>query len=170
MGRQDPPQGHGIRYSLTRAFSQSFGDALMTVSPSATQMRCLRSSAGPTRSPVASRPQAAPLIVYPLDYARTLPASDTGSGMRSFNGLGDCAVKIAKGPGRPLAPYGVISKDSDVRVQGYFYYAAIEAGDPRSRICALAARRSTAPGRSSRAMLTSPPAASRGTSTSTKWP
>jgi len=37
-------------------------------------------------------------IVYPLDYARTRLASDVGSGAKTFNGLGDCLVKTAKGP------------------------------------------------------------------------
>jgi len=38
-------------------------------------------------------------IVYPLDYARTRLASDVGSGQKSFNGLADCLIKTAKGPG-----------------------------------------------------------------------
>eukprot|EP01135_Chromosphaera_perkinsii_P000873 Nk52_evm36s152 gene=Nk52_evmTU36s152 len=37
-------------------------------------------------------------FVYPLDYARTRLASDVGSGKKTFNGLGDCLVKTAKGP------------------------------------------------------------------------
>jgi solute carrier family 25 (adenine nucleotide translocator) protein 4/5/6/31 len=37
-------------------------------------------------------------VVYPLDYARTRLASDVGSGKGTFNGLGDCLVKTARGP------------------------------------------------------------------------
>merc|ERR1712216_637328 len=37
-------------------------------------------------------------FVYPLDYARTRLASDVGSGKKTFNGLGDCLAKTAKGP------------------------------------------------------------------------
>merc|ERR1712167_195505 len=37
-------------------------------------------------------------FVYPLDYARTRLASDVGSGQKTFNGLGDCLMKTAKGP------------------------------------------------------------------------
>lgn len=44
-------------------------------------------------------------IVYPLDYARTRLASDVGSGQKSFNGLADCLVKTAKGPGGVMGLY-----------------------------------------------------------------
>merc|ERR550537_1736222 len=44
-------------------------------------------------------------IVYPLDYARTRLASDVGSGKKSFNGLADCLVKTAKGPGGVMGLY-----------------------------------------------------------------
>jgi len=37
-------------------------------------------------------------FVYPLDYARTRLASDVGAGKKTFNGLGDCLMKTAKGP------------------------------------------------------------------------
>lgn len=44
-------------------------------------------------------------IVYPLDYARTRLASDVGSGKRTFNGLADCLIKTAKGPGGVMSLY-----------------------------------------------------------------
>ena len=44
-------------------------------------------------------------FVYPLDYARTRLASDVGTGKASFNGLGDCLVKTAKGPSGILGLY-----------------------------------------------------------------
>merc|ERR1712096_513019 len=44
-------------------------------------------------------------IVYPLDYARTRLASDVGSGKKTFNGLGDCLAKTAKGPKGFLSLY-----------------------------------------------------------------
>jgi solute carrier family 25 (adenine nucleotide translocator) protein 4/5/6/31 len=44
-------------------------------------------------------------FVYPLDYARTRLASDVGSGKKTFNGLGDCLMKTAKGPQGVLSLY-----------------------------------------------------------------
>jgi solute carrier family 25 (mitochondrial adenine nucleotide translocator), member 4/5/6/31 len=44
-------------------------------------------------------------IVYPLDYARTRLASDVGSGKRTFDGLADCLMKTARGPGGVMSLY-----------------------------------------------------------------
>merc|ERR1711935_1035908 len=44
-------------------------------------------------------------FVYPLDYARTRLASDVGSGKKTFNGLGDCLMKTAKGPQGVMSLY-----------------------------------------------------------------
>lgn len=44
-------------------------------------------------------------IVYPLDYARTRLASDVGLHKRQFNGLSDCLLKTARGPGGIMALY-----------------------------------------------------------------
>jgi solute carrier family 25 (adenine nucleotide translocator) protein 4/5/6/31 len=44
-------------------------------------------------------------VVYPLDYARTRLASDVGSGKATFNGLGDCLVKTARGPSGFMSLY-----------------------------------------------------------------
>jgi len=44
-------------------------------------------------------------FVYPLDYARTRLASDVGSGKKTFNGLGDCLMKTARGPKGVLSLY-----------------------------------------------------------------
>jgi len=44
-------------------------------------------------------------FVYPLDYARTRLAADVGSGKKTFNGLGDCLMKTAKGPKGVLGIY-----------------------------------------------------------------
>ena len=44
-------------------------------------------------------------FVYPLDYARTRLASDVGSGKATFNGLGDCLAKTARGPSGVLGLY-----------------------------------------------------------------
>lgn len=56
------------------------------------------------------------MFVYPLDYARTRLASDVGKGKSTFNGLGDCLVKTARGPqgfrglyqGFPVSVAGII--------------------------------------------------------------
>ena len=63
-------------------------------------------------------------IVYPLDYARTRLASDVGSGPKSFNGLGDCLVKTAKGPGGFMSLYNGFG----VSVAGIIPYRGVYFG------------------------------------------
>jgi len=63
-------------------------------------------------------------IVYPLDYARTRLASDVGSGKKTFNGLGDCLVKTAKGPGGVMSLYNGFG----VSVMGIIPYRGVYFG------------------------------------------
>merc|ERR1712078_424456 len=63
-------------------------------------------------------------IVYPLDYARTRLASDVGSGKKTFNGLGDCLMKTAKGPQGPLGLYAGFG----VSLMGIIPYRGFQLG------------------------------------------
>ena len=63
-------------------------------------------------------------IVYPLDYARTRLASDVGGGAKTFNGLGDCLVKTAKGPGG----VGALYNGFGVSVMGIIPYRGVYFG------------------------------------------
>jgi len=63
-------------------------------------------------------------VVYPLDYARTRLASDVGSGKKTFNGLGDCLVKTAKGPKGFMSLYNGFG----VSVAGIIPYRGVQFG------------------------------------------
>lgn len=63
-------------------------------------------------------------FVYPLDYARTRLASDVGSGKKTFNGLGDCLVKTAKGPKGFLSLYNGFG----ISVAGIIPYRGVQFG------------------------------------------
>jgi len=63
-------------------------------------------------------------FVYPLDYARTRLASDVGSGKRTFNGLGDCLMKTAKGPKGVLSLYNGFG----ISVAGIIPYRGVQFG------------------------------------------
>jgi solute carrier family 25 (adenine nucleotide translocator) protein 4/5/6/31 len=64
------------------------------------------------------------MFVYPLDYARTRLASDVGSGKKTFNGLGDCIMKTAKGPKGVLSLYNGFG----VSVAGIIPYRGVQFG------------------------------------------
>jgi len=63
-------------------------------------------------------------FVYPLDYARTRLASDVGSGKKTFNGLGDCLMKTAKGPKGVMSLYNGFG----VSVMGIIPYRGTQFG------------------------------------------
>jgi len=63
-------------------------------------------------------------IVYPLDYARTRLASDVGSKQKSFNGLADCLMKTARGPGGVMGLYNGFG----VSVMGIIPYRGVYFG------------------------------------------
>lgn len=88
-----------IRYFPTQAFNFAFKDTIKALFPRYSPktnflMFFLVNMASGGLAGAGSL-----CIVYPLDYARTRLASDVGSGQRSFNGLWDCLVKTARGPG-----------------------------------------------------------------------
>jgi len=87
-----------IRYFPTQAFNFAFKDTIKNMFPKYSSktdfgMFFLVNMASGGLAGAGSL-----CIVYPLDYARTRLASDVGSGKKSFNGLGDCLMKTAKGP------------------------------------------------------------------------
>jgi len=63
-------------------------------------------------------------FVYPLDYARTRLATDVGSGKKTFNGLGDCIIKTAKGPKGFLSLYNGFG----ISVAGIIPYRGVQFG------------------------------------------
>jgi len=88
-----------IRYFPTQAFNFAFKDTIKTFFPKYDKnkefgMFFLTNMASGGLAGAGSL-----CIVYPLDYARTRLASDVGTGTRTFNGLADCLVKTARGPG-----------------------------------------------------------------------
>lgn len=87
-----------IRYFPTQAFNFAFKDTIKAMFPKYNSktdfgMFFLTNMASGGLAGAGSL-----CIVYPLDYARTRLASDVGSGQKTFNGLGDCLIKTAKGP------------------------------------------------------------------------
>merc|ERR1711998_772927 len=91
-----------LRYFPTQAFNFAFKDTIKGFFPKS------KGFAAKLATNVASGGLAGAgslCIVYPLDYARTRLASDVGSGQKSFNGLADCLVKTAKGPGGVMGLY-----------------------------------------------------------------
>jgi solute carrier family 25 (adenine nucleotide translocator) protein 4/5/6/31 len=63
-------------------------------------------------------------FVYPLDYARTRLASDVGSGKKTFEGLGDCLMKTAKGPKGVMSLYNGFG----ISVAGIIPYRGVQFG------------------------------------------
>ncbi|KAM6270255.1 LOW QUALITY PROTEIN: ADP/ATP translocase 4 [Porphyrio hochstetteri] len=70
-------------------------------------------------------------VVYPLDFAQTHLAADTGKGAakRQFQGLGDCIIEIAKADGVPGLYQGF-----GVSVQGIIVYASFGCYDTVKRL------------------------------------
>jgi solute carrier family 25 (adenine nucleotide translocator) protein 4/5/6/31 len=113
-----------IRYFPTQAFNFAFKDVIKTIFPKYDKKtefaKCFMVN-------VASGGLAGAgslCIVYPLDYARTRLASDVGSGKKSFNGLGDCLVKTAKGPSGFMGLYNGFG----VSVAGIIPYRGVYFG------------------------------------------
>jgi solute carrier family 25 (adenine nucleotide translocator) protein 4/5/6/31 len=113
-----------IRYFPTQAFNFAFKDTIKALFPkysSKTEfgMYFLVNMASGGLAGAGSL-----CIVYPLDYARTRLASDVGSGAKSFNGLGDCLVKTAKGPSGFMGLYNGFG----VSVAGIIPYRGVYFG------------------------------------------
>lgn len=113
-----------IRYFPTQAFNFAFKDTIKALFPkysSKTEfgMFFLTNMASGGLAGAGSL-----CIVYPLDYARTRLASDVGSGQKTFNGLGDCLMKTAKGPSGFMGLYNGFG----VSVAGIIPYRGVYFG------------------------------------------
>jgi solute carrier family 25 (mitochondrial adenine nucleotide translocator), member 4/5/6/31 len=88
-----------IRYFPTQAFNFAFKDSIKKLFPKYDSkkefgMFFLANMASGGLAGAGSL-----CIVYPLEYARTRLASDVGGKTKTFDGLADCLIKTAKGPG-----------------------------------------------------------------------
>jgi len=113
-----------LRYFPTQAFNFAFKDTIKALFPKYSSktdfaMFFLVNMASGGLAGAGSL-----CIVYPLDYARTRLASDVGSGAKTFNGLGDCLVKTAKGPSGFLGLYNGFG----VSVAGIIPYRGVYFG------------------------------------------
>jgi len=113
-----------IRYFPTQAFNFAFKDTIKAMFPKYSSktdfgMFFLVNMASGGLAGAGSL-----CIVYPLDYARTRLASDVGGGQRTFNGLGDCLMKTAKGPGGFFSLYNGFG----VSVAGIIPYRGVYFG------------------------------------------
>lgn len=113
-----------IRYFPTQAFNFAFKDTIKALFPKYSSktdfgMYFLVNMASGGLAGAGSL-----CIVYPLDYARTRLASDVGSGAKSFNGLGDCLMKTAKGPSGVMGLYNGFG----VSVMGIIPYRGVYFG------------------------------------------
>jgi len=113
-----------IRYFPTQAFNFAFKDTFKTLFPRYDKNKefglfFLTNMASGGLAGAGSL-----CIVYPLDYARTRLASDVGSGQKAFNGLADCLVKTAKGPGGFMSLYNGFG----VSVAGIIPYRGVYFG------------------------------------------
>jgi solute carrier family 25 (adenine nucleotide translocator) protein 4/5/6/31 len=113
-----------LRYFPTQAFNFAFKDTIKAMFPKYNSktdfgMFFLTNMASGGLAGAGSL-----CIVYPLDYARTRLASDVGAGQKTFNGLGDCLVKTAKGPSGILGLYNGFG----VSVAGIIPYRGVYFG------------------------------------------
>jgi len=113
-----------IRYFPTQAFNFAFKDTIKALFPKYNPktnfgMFFLVNMASGGLAGAGSL-----CIVYPLDYARTRLASDVGKDQKSFNGLADCLVKTAKGPGGIMGLYNGFG----VSVAGIIPYRGVYFG------------------------------------------
>lgn len=94
-----------IRYFPTQAFNFAFKDTIKAMFPKTNPKESFLKFFLVNMASGGLAGAGSLCIVYPLDYARTRLASDVGSGQKSFNGLADCLVKTAKGPGGVMGLY-----------------------------------------------------------------
>jgi len=94
-----------IRYFPTQAFNFAFKDTIKAMFPKTNPKENFLQFFLVNMASGGLAGAGSLCIVYPLDYARTRLASDVGSGQKSFNGLADCLVKTAKGPGGVMGLY-----------------------------------------------------------------
>lgn len=94
-----------IRYFPTQAFNFAFKDTIKALFPRYSSKTDFGKFFLVNMASGGLAGAGSLCIVYPLDYARTRLASDVGSGQKTFNGLADCLVKTAKGPGGFFSMY-----------------------------------------------------------------
>merc|ERR1719498_1147518 len=113
-----------IRYFPTQAFNFAFKDTIKTLFPKKNPKTEFWSFFAINMASGGLAGAGSLTIVYPLDYARTRLASDVGSGKRDFNGLSDCIIKTAKGPGGVMSLYNGFG----VSVVGIVGYRGLQLG------------------------------------------
>lgn len=94
-----------IRYFPTQAFNFAFKDSIKKLFPKASPKTEFWTYFAINMASGGLAGAGSLCVVYPLDYARTRLASDVGTGKAQFNGLFDCLVKTAKGPGGFMGLY-----------------------------------------------------------------
>ena len=113
-----------IRYFPTQAFNFAFKDTIKALFPTYKAADNFGMYFAVNMASGGLAGAGSLCIVYPLDYARTRLASDVGSGQKSFNGLGDCLVKTAKGPSGFMGLYNGFG----VSVAGIIPYRGVYFG------------------------------------------
>merc|ERR1719231_408228 len=113
-----------IRYFPTQAFNLAFKDSIKKMFPKYSPKKEFAQFFMVNLASGGLAAAGSLSIVYPLDYARTRLASDVGSGKKTFNGLGDCIMKTAKGPGGFMALYTGFG----VSVVGIIGYRGLQLG------------------------------------------
>jgi len=94
-----------VRYFPTQAFNLAFKDTIKGLFPKYNAKTEFWPFFGVNLASGGLAGAGSLCFVYPLDYARTRLASDVGSGKKTFNGLGDCLMKTAKGPQGVMSLY-----------------------------------------------------------------
>jgi len=113
-----------IRYFPTQAFNLAFKDSIKKMFPKYSPKTEFGKFFMVNLASGGLAAAGSLCIVYPLDYARTRLASDVGAGKKTFNGLGDCIMKTAKGPGGFFSLYNGFG----VSVVGIIGYRGIQLG------------------------------------------
>jgi solute carrier family 25 (adenine nucleotide translocator) protein 4/5/6/31 len=113
-----------LRYFPTQAFNFAFKDVIKNIFPKADKKKEFGKFFAINMASGGLAGAGSLCIVYPLDYARTRLASDVGSGKKSFNGLGDCLVKTARGPAGVMGLYNGFG----VSVMGIIPYRGVYFG------------------------------------------
>lgn len=113
-----------IRYFPTQAFNLAFKDTIKNLFPKFNPKTEFWPFFGVNLASGGLAGAGSLCFVYPLDYARTRLASDVGSGKKTFNGLGDCLMKTAKGPQGVLSLYNGFG----ISVAGIIPYRGVQFG------------------------------------------
>jgi len=113
-----------LRYFPTQAFNFAFKDTIKAMFPKTDPKESFFKFFMVNMASGGLAGAGSLCIVYPLDYARTRLASDVGAGQKSFNGLGDCLMKTAKGPGG----VGALYNGFGVSVMGIIPYRGVYFG------------------------------------------